>query len=71
MRTGSYVKNILENNTDMAVVKSISEIGHFMGKKIVAECVEDDATLEKIRELGVDYAQGYGIEKPILINELY
>ena len=68
---GAFVKNILENNNDMAVVKSITEIGHFMGKKIVAECVEDEATLFKIRELGVDYAQGYAIEKPILIDELY
>ncbi len=68
---GAFVRDILENNNDMAVVKSISEIGHFMGKKIVAECVEDEATLFKIRELGVDYAQGYAIEKPILIDELY
>ena len=68
---GGFVRNILENNNDMAVVKSISEIGHFMGKKILAECVEDEATLFKIRELGIDYAQGYAVEKPILIEELY
>jgi EAL domain-containing protein (putative c-di-GMP-specific phosphodiesterase class I) len=46
------------------VVKSISEIGHFMGKKIIAEYVENETILGMLREIGVDYAQGYVIDKP-------
>jgi len=67
---GAFVKDILTNAEDFAMVKSINEIGHFMGKKTIAEYVENDGVLEKLREIGVDYAQGYGIEKPRLLDEL-
>ena len=53
---GIFVKDIKENPSDYAVVKSINEIGHFMGKKTIAEFVEDDEILEILREIGVDYA---------------
>ncbi|MNT72259.1 putative diguanylate cyclase [compost metagenome] len=43
------------------MVKAINEVGHVMGLKTVAEYVEDDATLAVIRELGIDYAQGYAV----------
>ncbi|MEG0886688.1 MAG: EAL domain-containing protein [Janthinobacterium sp.] len=43
------------------MVKAINEVGHVMGLKTVAEYVENDATLAIIRELGVDYAQGYAV----------
>jgi EAL domain-containing protein (putative c-di-GMP-specific phosphodiesterase class I) len=45
-------------------VEAINQIGHVMGIQTIAECVENDAILEKIKALGVDYAQGYGIAKP-------
>ncbi|MCW9031428.1 MAG: DUF1631 family protein [Gammaproteobacteria bacterium] len=61
---GVFVKDMATNPNDYAVVKSISEIGHFMGKKIIAEYVQDDETIQLLQDLGVDYAQGYGIEKP-------
>jgi hypothetical protein len=48
-------------------VKSINEIGHFIGKKIIAEVVEDD---EILREIGVDFAQACGVEKKRTIVEL-
>lgn len=62
---GAFVKNMDQNPYDYAVVKSITEIGHFMGKKIIAECVENDPTLVMLRSMGVDYAQGYLISKPL------
>jgi len=66
---GAFVKNMHENPEDYAVVKSICEIGHFMGKRIIAEFVENEMILDKLREIGVDYAQGYHIQKPTpLIN---
>lgn len=67
---GIFVKNIRSNEIDRAMVKSINEIGHLMGKKTVAEFVEDLASAELLTEMGVDYAQGYGIAKPKPIKEL-
>ncbi|MEM7363174.1 MAG: EAL domain-containing protein, partial [Pseudomonadota bacterium] len=67
---GIFVKDIKDNPSDRAVVKSINEIGHFMGKKTIAEYVEDEEILEILREIGVDFAQGYGIGKKIPIDEL-
>lgn len=67
---GIFVKDIKTNPNDYAVVKSINEIGHFMGKKTIAEYVEDDEILEILREIGVDFAQGYGIERKRPITEL-
>lgn len=61
---GSFVRHMDENPYDFAVVKSITEIGHFMGKKIIAEFVENDGILQMLRDVGVDFAQGYLIAKP-------
>jgi len=61
---GSFVRDIESNDSDQAVVKSITEIGHFMGKKIIAECVEKESTINLLRDIGVDYAQGWAICKP-------
>ena len=61
---GMFVKDILDDPIDFEMVKSINEIGHVMGKKTIAEFVENDAILAKLEEIGVDYAQGYGIGMP-------
>ena len=61
---GVFVKDIVDDPIDMAVVSSINEIGHVMGKQTIAEFVEDEAILAKLREIGIDYAQGYGIGRP-------
>jgi EAL domain-containing protein (putative c-di-GMP-specific phosphodiesterase class I) len=52
------------------MVRSINEIGHVMGKKTIAEFVENDDILEMLRRIGVDYAQGYAIGAPKLLDEL-
>ncbi|HEC19131.1 MAG TPA: DUF1631 family protein [Gammaproteobacteria bacterium] len=67
---GAFVKDMVTNPSDYAVVKSICEIGHFMGKKVIAEFVENEEILEQLKQLGVDYAQGYGIEKPCTLADL-
>ncbi len=61
---GSFVKNLINNPCDFAVVKSITDIAHVMNKKVVAEYVETKEILDLLREIGVDYAQGYLIDKP-------
>ena len=67
---GKLVVDILASSKDLAVVRSINEIGHLLGKQTIAEFVENDEILARIRELGVDYAQGFGIEKPMLLESL-
>lgn len=67
---GKLVVDILSNTKDLAVVRSINEIGHLLGKQTIAGFVENDKILARIRELGIDYAQGYGIEKPGLLSSL-
>ena len=67
---GLFVKDIIDDPMDLAMVKSINEIGHVMGKKTIAEFVENDAILQKLSAIGVDYAQGYGISKPKPLNDL-
>jgi len=67
---GVFVKDIAVDPISLAMVKSINEIGHVMGMQTIAEFVEDDAILAKLAEIGVDYAQGYGIAKPVPIDEL-
>lgn len=66
---GSFIRDIENNESDRAVVKSITEIGHFMGKHIIAECVEHESTIDLLRSLDVDYIQGYVIAKPRLLKE--
>lgn len=61
---GMFVKAMDTNEIDYAMVKSINEMAHNMGKKTVAEFVENAKILEMLKEVGVDYAQGYGIAKP-------
>lgn len=67
---GAFVRDLVNNPNDEAVVKSVCEIGHFMDKRVIAEYVEDARTLKKLQSLKVDYAQGYAVEKPKLLSEL-
>lgn len=67
---GSFVKDIVDNPADYAIVKSMNDIAHSLGMRTVAEYVESPAILAKLREIGVDYAQGYAIHKPCRIEQL-
>jgi diguanylate cyclase (GGDEF)-like protein/PAS domain S-box-containing protein len=62
---GSFVSKMASDPVDKAMVESINEIGHLMGLQTIAEYVEDDQTLEQLIDIGVDYAQGYGIKRPM------
>lgn len=67
---GAFVKDIANNKADVAIVKSMNEIAHSLGIKTIAEYVENNEIRDILREIGVDYVQGYGIQKPILLTEL-
>lgn len=61
---GQFVKDIVDDPTDLAMTEAINRVGQVMGIQTIAEFVENDAILDKLRMLGVNYAQGYGIAKP-------
>lgn len=67
---GMFVKDMVDDPIDFAMVKSINEIGHVMGMQTIAEFVEDDAIKIVLTHLGVDFAQGYGVGKPQPFDEL-
>jgi diguanylate cyclase (GGDEF)-like protein len=68
---GSFIKDIVDNPVDLAIVRSINEIGQVMEKHTIAEYVESEAVAAKLREVGIDYYQGYFIGRPRSINELH
>jgi diguanylate cyclase (GGDEF)-like protein/PAS domain S-box-containing protein len=61
---GQFVQTLATSETDRAIVTSINEIAHAFDKCTVAEFVENAATLQVLRECGVDFAQGYFISRP-------
>ena len=67
---GVFVKDIVTTPGDHAVVRSINEIGHYMGKQTIAEYVETDEVFDVLKDIGVDYAQGFCIEKPCELAQL-
>lgn len=68
---GSFVKNIVDCREDQLFVKAINSVGQGMGIKTIAEFVENEAILEILRDLGIDYAQGYGIGKPMAYPQFH
>ena len=63
------MRNLADSVKDQAVVKSLARIATELGKKTVAEFVEDDATRGLLRSYGVDFAQDYGIGRPQPVAE--
>jgi diguanylate cyclase (GGDEF)-like protein len=61
---GHFVKNILDNAMDRAIVEAINQIGHVVGLKTIAEFVESEAIRRQLCEIGADYAQGFGLHRP-------
>jgi diguanylate cyclase (GGDEF)-like protein len=61
---GSFILNINQDQQDQAIVKSMIEIAHSLGKEVVAEFIEDADTLELLTKMGIDHAQGYYIGRP-------
>lgn len=61
---GGFVKDMLSEPVDYAMVEAIHHIARRMGLRTVAEFVEDQATADALRRLGVDYVQGYGVHRP-------
>ena len=65
---GSFVRNIPNDPVDYATVEYFNHISQIMGIKTIAEFVENDDILQNLKQIGVDYAQGYEIERPQTLN---
>lgn len=61
---GSIIFNILRNPVDLAKLTAIDNVAKKLGVMTIAELVEDEETIAKLREVGIDYAQGFGISRP-------
>ncbi|HEC29513.1 MAG TPA: EAL domain-containing protein [Gammaproteobacteria bacterium] len=62
---GAVIHGVASNPVDRAMVESINNIAHILGKGTVAECVENEKTLETLAELGVDFVQGHHLGHPV------
>lgn len=67
---GSFVRDITHSLVDFAIVKAINNIAHEIQSQTVAEFVEDESIMARVRELGIDFAQGYGLGRPRPIEEI-
>jgi len=61
---GSFVEDITRDSLDKAMTEAINRIGHIMGMKTVGEFAATEAVIGVLKTMGVDFAQGYGFEKP-------
>jgi diguanylate cyclase (GGDEF)-like protein len=66
---GGFVRDMLNDPMDAAIVQAINNIGHVAGMKTIAEFVENADIQAKLSEMGVDYAQGYGINIPMSLDK--
>lgn len=67
---GSMVRNIASDEVDRQMISAINQIGQTVGARTIAGFVEDDEALECLRELNVNYAQGYGLCMPSPLTQL-
>jgi diguanylate cyclase (GGDEF)-like protein/PAS domain S-box-containing protein len=67
---GSFIRDMHWDEVDRAMVKSINDIGHTMGIATVAECVESEEILAAVRQVGIDFVQGYAVGRPRPLPEL-
>ena len=67
---GTFITNIHSNRNDYAMARSINDLAHFLGQETIAESVENDAVVSTLREIGVDYLQGWGVGRPKLLSDV-
>ena len=67
---GAFVRDMMTDPMDKAMVESINSIGHVMGLKTIAEFVENIEIYNSLKSMGIDYVQGYAIDKPKPLEEI-
>jgi EAL domain-containing protein (putative c-di-GMP-specific phosphodiesterase class I) len=68
---GTVVRNILRSGSAAAKMKAILRVGEVTGVGVIAECVEDEKVLAALTQLKAGYVQGFGVGKPVPIDELF
>jgi EAL domain-containing protein (putative c-di-GMP-specific phosphodiesterase class I) len=68
---GSFIRNLRTRLDDQVLVKAIADIALAFNKKTIAEQVEDAETLAYLKEIGIDYSQGFYTGRPIEITEAF
>lgn len=66
----SFVRDMVDNNNDAVIVRSIISLGHNLSLSVVAEGVENNATWDQLKSLGCDSAQGYCMSRPIPASQI-
>jgi diguanylate cyclase (GGDEF)-like protein len=66
---GAFVRDMPNSDADQLTVKAIVQIAHGLGKATIAEYVQNDLTIQMLREYGVDMAQGYHLGRPVALSE--
>ncbi|MFO7603516.1 MAG: EAL domain-containing protein, partial [Gammaproteobacteria bacterium] len=68
---GTFVRSITSDSTDAAFIQAIHQIGNIMGIDTIAEYVESEEILEKVRDMGISFAQGFYLDKPRPLAEFF
>jgi Amt family ammonium transporter len=68
---GSFVKDMDSSSVDRAMVEAINNLGHVMGIRTIAEFVHNQSIIDNLKELRVDYAQGYELSRPKPLKKLF
>ncbi len=66
----SFIKAMRDNRSDLIMVQSTITLAHSLGRTVVAEGVEDPASLEQLRSMGCDQAQGFIVGRPMSFDEM-
>jgi len=61
---GSIIFNILRDPVDLAKIMAINQVAKKIGMQTIAELVESEETIAKLKDVGIDFAQGFGISRP-------
>jgi EAL domain-containing protein (putative c-di-GMP-specific phosphodiesterase class I) len=67
---GLFVRDMLNDPVDLAMVRTINDVARVLKLQTIAEWVEDEATLDALKSIGIDYAQGFHISRPVMVSEL-
>lgn len=61
---GAFIEGLDADPTNQSLVRALADMARSLGKKTIAECVQDEATVRWLRDLGVDFAQGFHLGRP-------
>ena len=67
---GCFVRDMEKDAVNCAMVSAIYQLASVLGIKTIAEFVENDDILKKLADIGIDYAQGYGISRPLPLQDM-